>query len=308
MLPETKNKYQGILLTLAAVIIWSGNFIVSRGVSGLIGPVSLSFFRWVTATVILFPFAWKQLRAEWPAARNNFRHLIWVSLTGIALFNTCVYVAGHYTTAINLALIGTTSSPIFATLIAVVFLKDRPNLFRIGGILCCVAGVLLLLSRGSWAVLAGFRFSVGDVWILAAALAFAVYSILVRNRPPGISPVTFLFLVFALGVLMLLPAFVAECCIGAPVHWSKALIWVILYLGAGASVTAFLCWNISIQKLGATSTVLFGNLIPLFSTIEAVCLLGERVTMIHLLSFILVICGLVLANSQMKRPGLTLQP
>lgn len=305
---QQKNKYQGILLALAAVIIWSGNFIVSRGVSGLIGPVSLAFFRWITATLLIFPLAWKQLRTEWPAARRNFRHLAWVSLTGIALFNTCVYVAGHYTSAINLALIGTTSSPIFATLIAVIFLRDRPNLFRIGGILCCVAGILLLLSRGSWAVLAGFRFSTGDLWILAAALAFAVYSILVRNRPAGISPIPFLFLVFAMGVLMLLPAFVVECSIGAPVQWSNGLIWVILYLGAGASVAAFLCWNISIQKLGATSTVLFGNLIPLFSTIEAVCLLDEKVTFIHLLSFILVISGLVLANTQKKRLTLTLQP
>src|SRR6478752_7017844 len=110
-----KDIYLGMALAVLATVIWSGNFIVARGVSQKIGPVSLAFYRWLTATIIITPIAWKQWRAEKAVVKTNWRYLCLTALTGIAVFNTCVYIAGHYTTAINLALIGTTSSPVFST-------------------------------------------------------------------------------------------------------------------------------------------------------------------------------------------------
>jgi drug/metabolite transporter (DMT)-like permease len=300
-MPATKNNtYIGVLLAILAVIIWSGNFIVSRGVSKEIGPVSLAFYRWLTATIIIAPFAWKKFTAERVLVSVNWKYLAWVALTGIALFNTCVYVAGHYTTAINLALIGTTSSPIFATILAVIFLKEKLGAFRIAGIVICMIGILLLISKGSWQTLVNFHFSTGDLWVLAGAFAFAVYNVLVRKKPVGISAINFLFVIFAMGTLMLFPFFLCELKWGMPTQWSPQLFNVILYLGAGTSVTAFLCWNIALHKLGAGRTVLFGNLIPIFSTLEAVWLLGEEITNIHIISGATVIVGLVLANARRK--------
>jgi drug/metabolite transporter (DMT)-like permease len=300
-MPATKNNtYIGVLLAILAVIIWSGNFIVSRGVSKEIGPVSLAFYRWLTATIIIAPFAWKKFTAERVLVSVNWKYLAWVSLTGIALFNTCVYVAGHYTTAINLALIGTTSSPIFATILAVIFLKEKLGAFRIAGIVICMIGILLLISKGSWQTLVNFHFSTGDLWVLAGAFAFAVYNVLVRKKPVGISAINFLFVIFAMGTLMLFPFFLCELKWGMPTQWSPQLFNVILYLGAGTSVTAFLCWNIALHKLGAGRTVLFGNLIPIFSTLEAVWLLGEEITNTHIISGIIVIVGLILANARRK--------
>lgn len=297
---SARDTYIGILLAVLAAIIWSGNFVVARGVSEQIGPVSLAFCRWLTATLLLAPFAWKRFRSEKETVKANARYLFWVALTGITIFNTCVYVAGHYTTAINMALIGTTSSPIFATVLAAVFLKDRPGILRITGMAICLSGIILLLSSGSWEVLAAFHFSTGDLWVLTGAFAFAVYSTLVRKKPATLSSINFLFVVFAAGTAMLLPFFIAELILAKPAQWSVSLWAVILYLGAGASVTAFLCWNLSIQKIGAGRTVLFGNLIPVFSVLEAVWLLGERINRIHIISGILVITGLVLANTVRK--------
>jgi drug/metabolite transporter (DMT)-like permease len=131
-------------------------------------------------------------------------------------------------------------------------------------------------------------------------MAFAVYSILVRKKPVAISSINFLFVIFAGGVVMLFPFFLAELYFRDATQWSISLLGVIVYLGAGTSVIAFLCWNISIQKLGAGRTVLFGNLIPVFSTLEAVWLLDEKITPIHVISGALVIIGLVLANTVLK--------
>ena len=132
--PPLKNIYTGISLAALAALIWSGNFIVARGVYKEIPPISLAFYRWLFASIILFPFAYKQFKNDWKIIKQSWHYLFWVSLTGIALFNTFVYVGGHYTSAINLALIGTTSSPIMANILARIFLKEKIGWFKIIGI------------------------------------------------------------------------------------------------------------------------------------------------------------------------------
>ncbi len=296
-----KEIYAGIAYAVLATILWSGNFIISRGVHNEIGPFSLAFYRWFTATLIIAPFAWQKCKNEIELAKENFAYLCWVALSGIALFNTFVYIAGHYTTAINMALIGTTSSPIFATILAVIFLKEKLQSLRIFGLLVCIAGILVLLSKGSLQTLAAFHFSTGDLWVLAGALAFACYNILVRKKPMGISAINFLFLAFVLGTCMLFPFYMYELINGKSVVWNFTLIGSILYLGAGTSVVAFLCWNKSLQYLGTSRTVLFGNLIPIFSTLEAVWLLGEKMNSFHLISGVMVITGLIIANSSLQK-------
>jgi len=297
-----RNNYilQGVLLALAATLLWSGNFIISRAVNKDIGPVSLAFYRWLTASIIIAPFAWKKLKEEKQVVIANYRYLIFVSLTGIALFNTFVYVAGHYTSAINMALIGTTSSPIFATIMAVVFLKEKLSPYRVIGMVVCISGILMLISNGSWSKLAAFHFSKGDLWILAGAFAFAIYNVLVRKKPTTISAINFLFIIFSIGTVILFPFYLRELFFEAPTNWNPILIGSIVYLGIGTSAIAFLCWNLAIQKLGAGRTVLFGNLIPVFSIFEAVILLGEKMTNAHIISGIIVVSGLAIANLKGK--------
>jgi drug/metabolite transporter (DMT)-like permease len=291
---------QGVLLAIAATLLWSGNFIISRAVNADIGPISLAFYRWLTATIIIAPFAWKKIKVEKNLVLANKRYLFFVSLTGIALFNTFVYIAGHTTSAINMALIGTTSSPIFATLLAFIFLKEKVGQFRLIGMLICIAGIVLLISNGSLEKLAAFHFTKGDLWILAGAFAFAIYNVLVRKKPSAISATHFLLILFGMGTLMLFPFYVGELFLLPATRWNPTLIGSILYLGAGTSAIAFLCWNLAIQKLGAGRTVLFGNLIPVFSIIEAVLILGEKMSAAHLISGTIVILGLTIANIKSK--------
>ena len=296
MTNTNKDIYTGMGLAVLAAIIWSGNFIVARGVSQQIPPISLAFYRWSMATLIMLPIAWKGFRQQAPLLKQHSTYLFWTALSGITLFNTFVYIAGHYTQAINLALIGTTSSPVFAIILAALFLKERIKPLRVVGLLLCIAGIILLLSQGSWQKLQAFHFTAGDGWILLAALSFAIYTIFVRRKPAAIQPILFLFTVFAIGTLVLLPFYVWEMTQAPPVQWNLSLVGIILYLGAGASVMAFLFWNMAIGKLGAARTALFGNLIPVFSTLEAVWILNEEFLMVHVVSGVLEIAGVVIAN------------
>jgi drug/metabolite transporter (DMT)-like permease len=291
-----KNFYRGVIFAVLATIIWSGNFVVARGIIRDIPPVSLAFWRWLTATIIIAPFAIKQFNTEKAVVFRNWKYIFWISLFGITIYNTLIYIAGKYLPAVNLALIGTTSSPVMSIILAAIFLKEGIRPLRVIGIIVCLAGILLLLSRGSIENLLHFKFSPGDWWILLAALSFAIYNVMVRKKPAGISPVNFLFVTFTCGTSLLLPAFLYETTVTHPVEWNGSLIGVILYLGIGNSVLSFLFWNASIGELGAGRTALFGNLIPIFSSIEAVIILGEEITYIHIISGILVIGGLVIAN------------
>lgn len=296
MVFNKENIYQGILFAVLATIIWSGNFVVARGIVNNIPPISLAFYRWLAATLIITPFAIGQFRRESQPVLKNWKYILVVSLLGITIYNTLIYIAGRYLPAVNLALIGTTSSPVMSILLAAIFLKEQLKPLRIAGIVLCLAGILLLLSQGSLEKLMGFHFSPGDWWILLAALSFAIYNILVRKKPAGISPVNFLFVTFSIGTILLLPAFIYESSNSSPIRWNGSLFLVILYLGLGNSVLSFLFWNAAIARLGAGRTALFGNLIPIFSSIEAVWILGEKITLIHFLSGAMVIGGLVIAN------------
>lgn len=298
MKPASQNHVVlGIVLAVVATIIWSGNFIVARAIINDIPPVTLAFFRWLTACILLLPIAWKHIKPSWQIVKQNKAYFFWTGLTGISLFNTFVYIAGHSSTAINLALIGTTSSPIISIILAHYFLKEHIQWRRIVGIVLCVAGILFLLSKGSFENLLHLQFTKGDGWVLLGALSFAIYNILARKKPKEISAIGFLFFVFCIGTALLIPAFFIEASYVKPVQWTWQTGSVILYLGLGTSVISFLMWNRSIKELGAGRTALFGNLIPIFSSIEAVIILAEKISYIHIISFLLIVAGLAVDNS-----------
>jgi len=238
----------------------------------------------------------KQAAAEWKFVKQSWHYLFWASLSGITLFNTFVYIGAHYTTAINLALIGTTTSPVIAIFLAKIFLNERIGLLKMGGMILCIAGVLFLLAQGRLQNLISLNSTKGDGWILLAAFSFAVYNTMVKKKPSTISPINYLFVTFSFGTLLLLPFYCWELSNTTPVKWNTNLILIILYLGAGASVICFLFWNIAIGKLGAGRTALFGNLIPVFSSAEAAILLDEEFTWIHVVSMLLVFAGIIMAN------------
>src|ERR1700740_2571191 len=102
----TPNKHiiPGIGLAVLAVLIWSGYFVIARGIYKQIPPVSLAFFRWATASVIIIPFSIKYIKAEYKYALRSWKLIFSAAITGVTLFNTFIYIGARYTSAINLAL------------------------------------------------------------------------------------------------------------------------------------------------------------------------------------------------------------
>ena len=120
---ETRQIISGYLFAIAATAIWSGNFIIARGLNESIPPISLAFWRWVVAVIVFLPFALKPLIAERNILKQNLPYLCVTSLLGITIFNTLIYFAGHTTTAINLSLISITF-PIFIIILSRIFFRE----------------------------------------------------------------------------------------------------------------------------------------------------------------------------------------
>jgi drug/metabolite transporter (DMT)-like permease len=250
----------------------------------------------------MIPIGWNAIKRDWSVVISNSGYLFWSGLFGVSIFNTVVYIAGHHTEAINLAIIGTTSSPVFSFILARIFLKEKIPPRRLLGLVLCIAGILVIISRGSWETLIHFKFTEGDIWVLLGALSFSIYNILARRKPVNLAPVTFLSVTFWLGTIILIPFTFWELYTHPTgIKWNAGLPFIILYLGAGASIAAFFCWNAAITRLGAARAAIFGNLIPVFSSAEAVWLLHEKILITHVAGMLLVFAGVFLANISFKK-------
>lgn len=296
------NTVTGIGLAVLAAVIWSGNFIIARSISPIVPPVMLAFLRWFFATLIIAPIAWNKFQQEKHIVWQHKGYFILTSFMGFTCYNVFLYIAGHYTTAINLALIGSISAPIFAVIIAKLIFKEHIPFQRVIGLALCVIGIVTLIAQGSLQRLLTFRFAIGDLWSLLGAFTFAVYNNLTKYKPKGVSDLGFLFTGFSFGTTMLVPFVIAEhFIIPTNIPFNFTVVGSVAYLSIGCSVLSYLFWNRSIHLIGPSRTVLFGNLIPILSTIEAVVLLGEQFTSIHIISGIIVLAGLVIANITLRK-------
>lgn len=285
----------GYLFAVGATALWSGNFIIARGLNESIPPISLAFWRWVVAVIVFLPFAWKPLAASRPILKKHLPYLAITALLGITIFNTLIYFAGQTTTAINLSLISITF-PIFIVIIARLVFHELFTRNKIAGIILVVTGVVLLITRGNWNLLLSIHFTIGDLWMLCAAVIFAVYSILLKHRPAGLSIWALQLSTFILGLVFLLPFFVWEWYVTAPVSYDSKVVGSILYVGVFASLTAFVFWNKAIAVVGPVKAAMIYYTLPLFSGLLAHLFLGEEIGSLHLYCLVLIVAGILIAN------------
>jgi hypothetical protein len=284
----------GAALAITSSIIWSGNFIVSRYAIHLAGPATLAFFRWTVATIFMLPFAYKNFKSEIPIFKQNKLYFFLMGLVGFAIYNTLIYTAGHYTTAINMALFGSTVHPIVAALLAAYFVNEKLHWKNITGIILGLIGTLYLLTKGHLSNITHFEIGLGDVWMILAGICFGSYNVFVRKKPQGISNNSFLLVLFAIGSILLFPVAIFEMNFIQPVVYNYHLLWIVLYIGIGNSTISYLIWNNAIQKIGAGKAGLFGTLIPFLSSIEAVLFLGESFSTAQVISGLIIVTGIVI--------------
>lgn len=291
----------GYLSAIAATLFWSGNFTIARGVVENIPPVSLAYWRWTTAIIILAPFAIKSLISDWLIIKRHVLYLSITSILGVSLFNTLIYIAGHSTSAINMSLIAITF-PIFIIIISRFIFNEFITLNKGLGILLVISGVIILITKGNLSVLKTISFVTGDLWMLLAAISFALYSILIKHKPADLGTRSFQLSTFILGLLFLTPFYIWESVsTGFQIQTiDKNTFYSILYLGVFASLFSYILWGKAVELLGATKPAMIYYTLPIFSGVMAYIFLGEKIENSHLLSMLLILIGVLTAIPEPK--------
>lgn len=286
------------LLLLLATVLWGGNFVIGRAVSGDIPPITLALFRWTVALFVFYPIIAKKLKNDWPKLKQNYKAVIIMAVTGVAAFNTLVYIGVQHTTSINASLMNSTT-PIMIYILSFIFLKDRLNWKQIFGTFISLIGVLFILTGGSIEQLLSMQFNKGDLIVLIAVLCWAIYSIVVKRNAGKLPGDTTFFATIVLGIIILLPFASYELMTtSTTINWSVSTILAILYVGTFASIVAFLSWNKGVIAIGANRASIFLNFIPLFATLFAVLFINETPVITQLIGGVAIIIGVLIANKK----------
>lgn len=296
------ERWPFVLISFAP-LFWAGNAVVGRAVVGEIPPLTLAFWRWSCALLILLPAARPFIGRDWLVVKAHWRILLLLSFLGIACFNTLLYVGLQTTTSINAALLQA-AMPAFIGLLTGLFWGEKLSLAQWGGIALTIVGVGVIVLPDGWQTVQKLSFVVGDGLILGAVILYALYSVLLRYRP-AVHFLTFLTVTFAGGALLLLPLYLWELTYAPLPSVNSTLFFTLLYVSLFPSIVSYFCWNRGIELLGAHQGGLFINLVPVFATIFSVLFLDEEIRLAHGVGMALILGGL-LWFSWLRRPGKTL--
>jgi drug/metabolite transporter (DMT)-like permease len=287
------NNQPYLLLSLTS-LFWAGNIVLGRYVAGHVPPLTLSCVRWIGAFLILLPFAWPHLERDWLVLRAHLALMVVLSATGFALNNALSYWGLQHTQALN-ALLIQSSGPLFVALWSLLLFGLRLTWAQIAGIAISLAGVLTIVLRGDFAALASIQFNKGDVTFAAALLVFGLYSALMLRRPK-MHQLSLISFTTGCGALLLLPFSIWEFSAGFTLKFDALTTATLIYVVIFPSTLAYLFFNRGIALIGPNRAAPFFHLVPVFGSAMAILLLGEQPRLFHLIGYLLVLAGVVIAS------------
>jgi drug/metabolite transporter (DMT)-like permease len=292
------------LLPLAAAC-WAGNHIVARAVGGHVPPASLAVVRWIVIVVVVLPFALPHLKADLAKLRRRAGIMLLLAATGGGAFGTLQFVALHFTTALNMGVVGSVA-PAFIVAASWLLFRDRLSSLQLLGVAISLTGVLVIVSRLDLERLATFSLNGGDLIIIANMVLWAIYSACLRLRP-DIHHMTFMLVIAVIAGLGNVPFALLEHAFDYRLQYTGLTVLAVLYSAFITTLLAYVAWNRGIDIVGAPRASAFLHTIPLFAAVLATTILGETIEAYHILGFALILGGVTLAArpsaKQAARPG-----
>jgi drug/metabolite transporter (DMT)-like permease len=280
------------LLPLAAAC-WAGNHVVARAVGGHVPPATLAVLRWIVIVAVVLPFALPHLKADLPKLRRHAGIMVLLAATGGGAFGTLQFVALHFTTALNMGVVGSVA-PAFIVAASWFLFRDRLSGLQLLGVAISFTGVLIIVSRLDPERLATFSLNGGDLIIIANMALWAIYSACLRLRP-DIHHWTFMLALAVVAGLVNVPFAVLEYGLDYRLQYTGLTLLALLYSAFITTLLAYVAWNRGIDIVGAPRASAFLHTIPLFSAVLATTILGETIEAYHIIGFALILGGVTLA-------------
>lgn len=283
------------IMAIMVMLFFSGNFIVGRALEGTVAPFTLSFLRFMTAVLVLLPFCFKTIYKKRALWLKEWKPLLYLTLSGIVLFNASLYLAVNFTTSINASILNAIN-PAATAFLSFLVLKEKLLKTQTFGIILSFAGVLWIITEGSFSILMTLSFNIGDMIMLFGILCWAVYSINIKQHSYKFPVMAGVTVTMIAGALILLPVAVVESAItGVPPLLEWHIAAGLLYIGIFPSAVALMLWYRSIEEIGPAKASIFFNLIPVFTTVMAVTFLDEVFTIHHLTGGLIALSGVYIS-------------
>jgi len=279
---------------------WAGSSVAGRAASGQIPPFSLSFIRWFFVAVLFLMISGRQ---TWAQRRLIARHLPLMAafgFFGVVGFTVPYYVGLQFTVAVNAALMNASGT---LWIVGTAFLMTGALIGRLQalGVLLGFAGTLMIVLRADLSVLSEFSINIGDVLVLVAFFSWAVYTVMLRWKPPEIGELPFLTVMTWLAVLMMAPLYVLDLVQGKSFEMDAGNLGIIAYAVIFPSFLSYILWNRAVPVVGSSVAGMAQYMIPIFGVTLSVILLGESIENYHLAGMAVIFLGVWLVTSG-KRP------
>ncbi|HCE4997093.1 TPA: DMT family transporter [Vibrio parahaemolyticus] len=284
------------LLPFFTVMIWGGNSIVNKMAASTIEPSAMSFYRWFVAMVLLTPFCLPAVIKQRHVIRPYLTKLAFLALLGMVLNQSLGYYAGLTTTASNMALI-TSLVPLISVFLSVPVLGKSVSMLSIVGGVISLGGLAFMLGHGDVTYFLHQDMTQGDSLMLLAALVYAAYCVLLKRWKMPFNSLTLVYMQGFFSVIMLTPLWLSS----EQLLPSQEALPLIAYAGIAASIFAPLMWVKAIDLIGADSSAMFMNLMPVVSVALASTLLGEEIHVYHIIGGLMVISGVILSQIKVRK-------
>jgi drug/metabolite transporter (DMT)-like permease len=275
--------------------LWSTNYLIARAAADTIAPHQLAFGRWALALALMLPFTWGALAARPREWLREWPQLLALGGLGMWICGAWVYLGGQTAPALNIGLIYA-ACPAGIALAGVTLLHERMSGAQRVAVGLSLAGVVYVVAKGDLANLRALRLTPGDGWIVAAALGWVAYSVLLSRWKSVLGPAPRLAAIVAGGLLVSLPFTLAEAAWTAtpPWTWNAAGLVVAAALLPGA--LSYSAYSFVQRELGAARTGLMMVLSPLYAALLGWALLGEPPRAYHAIGAFMILPSIWLAT------------
>ncbi len=292
---QNKNNLAYVLLVLTT-LFWSGNFIVGKSASMYeIPPFSLNFYRWFFAGLILFPFTFNEILSKKNYILENIGFFIILGITSITIFNSIVYYSLYYTQVISGVLMISTI-PVWIIFISTILKIEKSNSFQIFGVILSLTGVIFIITKADLRLIKNLEFNKGDLTMVIAMFAWALYSALLKKKKYEISQIALLQVVIISGLVFLVPIYFIEMSLGNLITLDKPFYLTLAYVVIFPGLASFFFWIKGISIIGANRAGVFLHLMPIFGAIMAIIIFDEKFMFYHFLGALFIIAGITLSN------------
>ncbi len=263
--------------------------------------MTLAFWRWTVVSLLLTPFALHRLIAEWPVVRAQPVRIITLGAIGTSTFSLLGYWGVQYTSSMNAVLMNA-AAPVFTMMLTRLALAERASLRMVISVLAGLFGTALIAAHGDLVQLITLQFNRGDLIIMVAIFAWALYTVGLRWKPPELSGMSFMYLASLAGMVACVPFWLWELNSGLHAQFVPQSIAAILYLAIFPSIAAYLCWAYAVPRVGPTIAGLFSNVTAVLGALASIVFLDEQAHLYHLVALAVVAWGVYLASSKGRAP------